>query len=462
MGPRAGGLTVSTTRKDLLKAHRFQSQRLVAALVSGQPNTPEPALRRIAGATFGGLMVGLIIVAVFGIIGFVSPGGSTSWREPGRVVVEKGSGAVFVMVDETLHPVLNFASARLLTEGGETVTVAASSLAEAPRGATLGIEGAPDLLPEPGALGTTPPMVCTSTTATPPRLTAGVGDRPEGTTLDEDEAVLVQGDDRPVLVWRATRHPVDADVARALGFGQVQATAPAWLNALPQGEPLSPPEIPGLGDPGPDVGDQPTVVGQVFEVSFPSGETGAFVMTSDGIAEVTASAQALLLATPDVASVNDGGQATTLTSFQLPPDRAELALPDLPSTPPSPAEMPEEAGLCVTREGQDAAVVAIEGDLPGARAVPGDAGTAVADRVAVTPGGGSVLRRAGQEDDTFHLVTDTGLRHAVDAASLGFLGYAAEDAVETPSGLLRLLPEGPSLSPQAAATPHVVAPPAPE
>lgn len=453
---------MSTTRKDLLKAHRFQSQRLVAALVSGQPNTPEPALRRIGGATFGGLMVGLIIVAVFGIVGFISPGGSTSWREPGRVVVEKGTGAVFVMIDGTLHPVLNFASAKLLTEGGETVDVAASSLADAPRGATLGIEGAPDLLPDPGALDTTPPVVCTSTTVDPARLTAGVGGRPDGATLGEDEAVLVEGDGQPVLVWRATRHAVEADVARAMGFGQVQSTAPAWLNALPQGVPLSPPEIPGLGDAGPDVGDQPTVVGQVFEVSFPSGETGAFVMTRDGIAEVTATAQALLLATPDVAAVNDGGQATTLTSFQLPPDRAELALPDLPPTPPSPVDMPEEAGLCVTRDAQEAAVVVIEGNLPGARPVPGEAGTAVADQVAVTPGGGAVLRRAGQEDDTLYLVTDTGLRHAVDVAALGFLGYAAEDAVEVPSGLLRLLPAGPSLSPRAAATPQVVAPPAPE
>lgn len=445
---------MATTRKELLKAHRFQFNRLVAALVSGEPNTPEPALRRISGATLGGVMVALILIAVFGIIGFISPGGSAAWEEPGRVVVEKETGAVFVMIDDVLHPVLNYASARLLTEGGEPVRVAAASLADAPRGVTVGISGAPDLLPAPGALDTTPPVVCTTTEAAPPRITAGIGSLPEVVQLDDDEAVLVTGDGGPALVWQGTRYGVDADVARSLGFSTTLATAPAWLNALPQGADMVPPPIPGLGDPGPTVGDQPTRVGQVFDVAFPGGQVGGFVMTREGMAEVTPTVMALLLATPSVAAVNAGGQATELTSFQMPNERAELTLPDLPDSPPAPVSLPDEASVCAAG-GDDSRVFLVEGDLPGARDVPSDADTAVADRVAVTPGGGAILRREGEDAATLYLVTDTGLRYAVAATALTHLGYDAEAAVSVPAGLLRLVPEGPPLSAAAAATPQV-------
>src|SRR5204862_174540 len=83
-------------------------------------------------------------LAVFGMLGVVSPGGSTAWREPGAIIVEKETGSRFLLVDGVLRPVLNLASARLLAGAEAPVrSVSGKSLAGVPHGAAVGIPGAP-------------------------------------------------------------------------------------------------------------------------------------------------------------------------------------------------------------------------------------------------------------------------------------------------------------------------------
>src|SRR5699024_3579407 len=78
---------------------------------------------------------------------FLRPAGDVS-RE--TVMLGTDSGAMYVRVDDRVHPVLNLASARLLVGAPDgPARVRDSDLADAPRGPLVGIPGAPSVFPEP-------------------------------------------------------------------------------------------------------------------------------------------------------------------------------------------------------------------------------------------------------------------------------------------------------------------------
>ena len=85
------------------------------------------------------------------------------WNEKG-LVVGKESGSRFVAFDKTLYPVINTTSARLMlgTEGDFDVNfVPDDEIAKQKQGDTIGIPGAPDLLPTPAKLIQTGWVACT-------------------------------------------------------------------------------------------------------------------------------------------------------------------------------------------------------------------------------------------------------------------------------------------------------------
>ncbi|MFD0888040.1 type VII secretion protein EccB, partial [Streptosporangium algeriense] len=139
------------TRRDLYQAYRLMTQRLSTALLQGEPDLPESPMRRHNVAMFGGVLVAVLVAAVFGVIGLLRPGNATALTDPGTVVVEEETGATFVYSapQGTMIPVVNMASARLLV-GQENVkvrVVSSASLTRYPRGTLVGIPGAPESLP---------------------------------------------------------------------------------------------------------------------------------------------------------------------------------------------------------------------------------------------------------------------------------------------------------------------------
>lgn len=69
------------SRRDLYQAHRLMTQRVGLALLQGEPDVAESPMRRLSVGAFAGVMVGLLVVAVFGIWGLLSraaPRASTS------------------------------------------------------------------------------------------------------------------------------------------------------------------------------------------------------------------------------------------------------------------------------------------------------------------------------------------------------------------------------------------------
>ncbi len=75
------------TRKDLYQAYRLMQQRLGQALLQGEPDVAESPMRRHTLATFCGVLLSVLLLAVFGIWGVIKPGGATKLTErvPRRV-----------------------------------------------------------------------------------------------------------------------------------------------------------------------------------------------------------------------------------------------------------------------------------------------------------------------------------------------------------------------------------------
>ena len=193
-----------TTKEDL-QAHRFINRRIRAALLEGDAESTARPLSRLGAATYAGIFVTIALLAVVGIIGVLRPGGSTAWQKPGAFIVASETGARYVYLDGVLHPVVNYASAKLLLGGGlHVVNVSVRSLESAPHGAAIGIGMAPDSLPDAAHVVGTDWSVCAigstalRTTALgtiagqPLRTAVFPGKLADGTAMAADEAYLVR------------------------------------------------------------------------------------------------------------------------------------------------------------------------------------------------------------------------------------------------------------------------------
>lgn len=463
-------------RKDLLRAHRFLGRRVTAAIVNQQPDSPDLPMRRLTGTTVASVMIGVVVCAVFGVIGFVKRGGSTAWQDEGQIVVESETGTRLVYLDGRLHPVDNFASARLIVGSGTVKRISQASMADVPRGVTLGIVGAPEQLPDPEQLLDYPWSACSAPAADDPEtrmVTVVLGDDPIGTTLDPTAGVLVAtAEGSPYLVVDGTRHDVTASAARALGFETADAltVGAAWLNAVPAGNPMAAPDVTGIGAPGETVAGEATRVGQVFEAENVGTSVRYFVMLADGLAPVSQTEAALLLVDDAVAAAYEGEtpepiELSAADGNDAPRSDEEVSDASLPPVPPAPLDLSADdaATLCASFDDNGESVsISSGGTVPVGMAPQQVAGAPAAaadqaDDVVVPPGGGALmalLPGPGQATTTTFLVTDTGYRYPVaDGDALTALGYGASTPMAVPPNLLQLIPVGPTLGGDAARTP---------
>lgn len=463
------------TNKDLYQAHRLMQQRLGMALLQGEPDVPESPMRRQNVATFGGILVGILVLAVFGIWGLVSPGNATKLTEPGQLLVEEESGATYVYSAQQrrLLPVANYVSARLVLDAGEVRTrnVSAASLAEFARGPLIGIEGAPDSLPEREKLVKKPWSVCVhdgpdklGESKSYTSLVAGtdVGGKPIG--LD---GMLVTDGRQNWMIWADRRMRVSANGVRALN-AQPRKVPSAWLNALPAGHDFSGPKVVGLGKKMRAGGKVAATVGQVFTVpAIPGTPARWYVMLSDGLAPITAVQARLLLEDPNSRKAYGSRPALPITidaaSANASPSKQNVLDRSLPTTMPTMMDPPGSTPLCLTypntQTGSVVAKVTVGGDV----AVPAPQSTGNQDRFdqVLLPPGGAVIAgllpgegQLGAVATSLSLISDQGVRYSVPSADvLTKLGYDASDITPVPASILRLIPQGPTLDPAAARTP---------
>jgi type VII secretion protein EccB len=461
------------SRRDQVQAHTFMVGRLVSALLQGEPDLAVPPTRRSPLGLLIGFLLAAVAVGVLAVLAVLAPGGATGWREPGTLVVEKQTGTRLVLLDGRLRPVLNYASARLLLGPKLTVdAVPAASLAGVPRGAAIGILGAPDLLPDPGSAGGGPWLVCGTSTAgggagTQPAVSLRIGAAADTRPVPDRQAVLVRTPDGTrYLAWRDRRLRLAARwVEGALGLddGAAVAVRDGWIDALPAGPDLEGPPVPGRGGPGPVLDGRPSRVGQVFVVHGIGVAPRFFQLSAGGLVPATATAAALAVGDP-AATLSYGGQ---------PPQPLELSPAALGSATVLPA--PDQQAQAPASPPSLLPSTAGSATVPCVRAVPGADRPAVsvvlapaagagestvdgpglvrdaraADLIAVRPGGGLLARTQpapGLPGDGLYLVTEDGAKYPVASAdAAAALGEPVSSAVAVPADLLALLPTGPVL-----------------
>jgi ESX secretion system ATPase EccB len=432
------------TQRDQLQAYQFLRRRVVSALVAGDANHPASPSRRLLIGCAVGLACALLATAGFGVYGLLSPGSGADWQKSGQVLLDRDTGATYVLgADKRLHPMLNYASARLLAggDGSATVQVSASVLGAAPRGATLGIPGAPDTLPSADDLLRGPWAVCTQRPADRPAnaapvTTALLGARPTGAAVPARAGLLLRGPDGTgYLLAGGRRYRVDGGaVLVALGLDRAAPVPVGWsfLDALPAGPDLKPIPVTDAGT-AKRIGSLSTVVGQVLRVRPVNGGPRYYLVRDDGVYPVGETEASLVLAAggPGERDV----PASALGDAVRPAESSSY-----PARPPRPLSPPAATAVCVS-----GGRITL-GAVPSAAVTVRGGDTRTADRVYLPPARGALVR-AG----TVWLVTDQGIRYPIaDGAARSALGYGSVHPARVPAGTLALFPIGPTLSTAAA------------
>jgi type VII secretion protein EccB len=455
---------MATRTKDNLQAHRFMHRRVKAALLEGDADSNDRPLSRLGTGTYAGIFVTIALLAIVGVIGVLRPGNSTAWQEPGAFIVENETGARYVYLDGVLHPVVNYSSARLLLgDRLHVVTVSVRSLESAQHGPAIGIPAAPDSLPDAAHIVGTDWSVCAIGNAadgSPLRTAMFPGKSADGTAIAADQGYLLRTiSGRSYLIWSNHAYEVPNQWLPALGYtGPVALeVGDDFIAALPAGQQIAPPELAGIGQPGPALPGavDPVPVGSIFADRVNS----YYVMTQDGLAALTPLQADLLLADPRLTQAYNGSNPSPLPISQAQVTTAVLVpLPDLglgesaPATAPSVADFPPgEQQLCVRYPDQQVPEIVVGSADPPA--------TSAAGPVQLPTGSGALVAARPNPDTpgtTVYLVTDTGVRYPVAGQrTLDQLGLAGVSIAQLPATVVGLLPSGPLLDPAAAATPAV-------
>ncbi|WP_238015808.1 type VII secretion protein EccB [Dactylosporangium sp. AC04546] len=440
------------SRRDQVQSYQFMSQRVVSALLMQDTDPPRPPFPGVAGAVFASFMVAVIAVAGVLVYGVFVRGGKTSWQSTEAVVVERETGARFVYRDGVLYPVANLTSARLLG-AARRVDVAGRSIAGVPRGPMIGIPGAPETVPAPGALSPGAWQLCAGTASVLFVAHAPAG----GTPLGERGVLAKAGEAGPVyLLWHDRRYRLDPpDLVRAAFTWQDEAPVPvgeAWLDAVPAGLDIGPLRHPDFGKPSALAGQ---VAGRVVVVRSDGG-TQHYVAMTDGLALVTPLQAALLLAD---GALNREPPLTIPASLvrasrtALLPDRSATAWPEsVPELARDPggtvcASFASGAAAPVLTHGADVRLAGLPRRTPG----QAPAGTVLADYVVVSPAGGALVRSdRPAAGSVATLVVEPGIAYPVGPAALELLGLAGAPVVRLPDTLVGRVPLGPALDPEAA------------
>ncbi|GAB2565933.1 type VII secretion protein EccB [Kribbella endophytica] len=470
------------TRKDQLQSHQFSVQRMVSALVTRETDPEQPPFKRPLAAAFGGVAILVLALVVAGVYGLIVPGGSKAWSGGDVVVVEKETGTRFVYVDGHLHPVTNYASALLaLGKNGEVRRVSRRSLADVPRGPLIGIEDAPDALPDRKRLLTGGWTLCSepaldSSGAASSESVLMVGSRPGGASAMVDAAMLVEVIETRdwYLIWKGYRHRIQKSdtttVGLALGSEPWARVGAAFVAALPDGEPIAPLAIAGTGKPSYAVQDRGGVrIGQLFVVTTASGARQHYVALKDKLRPISALQYDVQRAYRPVAAAYGGKSPSAFEIGLLSLSRAES-----PSTAADQGQTPRsrpnfvaprngQGTVCASYQpGDPVPSIAIDAAMPmrdaaAATVKRGKLGTALADRVLVEPGAAAVVEAMPSDQakaGTVSVITDLGRTYPLaDPTLLEALGYKGVVPVRIPAQLVARIPQGSGLDPAAAVRP---------
>lgn len=446
-----------TTRLHV-SGYRFLRRRIECALLGRDLRAVNESIRAPAQSMMAGLVLAITLLAGCVVLAFLRP---QPWSVAGPILMETKSGALYVRLGETLHPVLNLASARLIVKtNADPQPAAESALSHLRRGPLLGIPGAPQFLGRPLGEDELRWKVCDGDNVTTVLVGPAEGQQSHGLAPDQTLLVRPSSGGSTYLLYDGRRAVVnldDAAVKHALAIeGQAPImVSPLLLNLIPETPPLTAPRIADAGSRGPaSLSGFP--VGSVLRVSRVGGDE-YYVVLNDGVQRVGQFAADLVRFT------NSHG---TRTAIAVAPDVIRGAAPvtrlPVSAFPDRTTAAPHADGapLCVGWTHQGLGNVEISFSFGGLNLSDGHAPVALTqadgpgpavDAVYLPPGRCAYVRATGISGSnvragTRYLVSDNGVRYAVhDDDAARDLGLA--DAMTAgPWPLLAALPAGPELS----------------
>ncbi|MEU0834162.1 type VII secretion protein EccB [Streptomyces sp. NPDC005969] len=506
------------SRRDELNAYTFAKRRLIAQFLQPNPTGSEEGAPRPLRAVVPGAIVGVVILAAFGAWGMFKPVAPQKWDTPYENVIIASKSTTRYVVLKTdgktqLHPVLNMSSAKLLLapDKGSVIKVDESVLdsGKIPHGATLGIPYAPDRLPDkneagskkrwavcerPGEGGRAIQKAAFVFAEREQKKTEGAG------RLHGGELMYVEGPgpDRTRYIvdaaGKAYKVKNDELLLRTLVGDRraSQRVSAAWLATLHTGDAIDFPTVPGT--PGSDAGipgNLPPVANKVGMVlAATSGtRTQQYVVLPGRVAPVSDFVAKLLLSSRALVNLGQDGKERHVSAGAFEPGEAFGQDTDWPTSEPTPVN---SASATAGSRNTVCNVLRDVATKDGASTLSTWAGTSFpatlptgSSSAYVTPGSGQLFRQfkgAGADSGPLFLVTDTGLRYAMqsngdsvqDDSGIGDsgtkeereqrqqeaqqaqnrLGYKDVDPAPIPAAWSTFLPTGPRLSTGAARQPQ--------
>ncbi|MEV8308905.1 type VII secretion protein EccB [Streptomyces flavidovirens] len=486
------------TRRDELAAYTFARKRTVAAFLAPSPGGSDEGAPRPIRTVMPSLAVGVVLVIGFIAWGVLKPSAPKGWDKPGEhIIVDSDSTTRYVVIKDkgangkevaTLHPVLNYASAKLLLDKGKgsVIEVPGKEIDKSgiPHGATLGIPYAPDRLP-------------TKEDAEKEKTWA-VCERPApGSNASIDRAVFVlDGDDaksvnkntgkvdaREALYVVDTRTKLEylvdgkgnrfllggtsgLDVTRmaqlrAAVIGSAadpQPVSTEWLQTLNQGGVIAFPTVPSSGQPTGVEGlpEEAGTVGRVLKAQDAQGDR-YYVVLEDRVAPVTPFVANLLKSSPSAKQAYGGERPTDIkadTSAIIEANEGEAD--GFYDDKGWPHTVPQQANPAATATGEarTTSCSVYDGTIgaDGRPKLGAWAGTTYPKKVIadslnayVSSGSGLLFREvagSAQGGGGWYLLTDTGLRYSLpsnnDTAAEKSSPQQGDDASETDKARTRL------------------------
>ncbi|MEV8193044.1 MULTISPECIES: type VII secretion protein EccB [Rhodococcus] len=468
-------MAAQPTTRWQVSGYRFLARRMDHALVRGDVRMIHDPMRSQFRAFVVGVVVACVVLGGCAALALFRPQDRIG---DASVVVGRDSGALYVAIGTTFHPVLNLASARLiLGSPTEPAVVADEELTTRPRGPLVGIPGAPSSLVHDAE--EVPWTVCdvadpnglqSSTTA----VLAGTPDHRAGSVLADDEALLVAADGRYHLLYegrRAEIDPNDRSLVRLLGIdvSRARPASPGLLAAVPESPKLAAPHITGAGGvPGMSI---PGVrVGSVVAVSEPDGQS-FHVVLENGVQEVSRATAHLIhfsdsQGAPEIPVIPPDVLAAAPAVHELPVDTFPEVVPRIvdPGERPvacstwQPGTGENDRHRSTLRLSAGTALPTGKDAVPVVPAQADDAGPQV-DAIHIPPGRGRYVQTTSLTSDTDRLgslfyVADTGVRYGItDADAAAALGFTDPPA-RVPWPILQLLAPGPALGREQALLAH--------
>ncbi|MFF3566650.1 type VII secretion protein EccB [Nocardia jiangxiensis] len=466
-----------TTRWQV-SGYRFLVRRMEHALVRRDVRMLHDPMRSQSRAYTVGLILGVVALAGCAVLALLKPQGTIG---NSKILMGKESGQIYAVIDGTVHPALNLASARLAVgDASSPASVKESQLSSKPMGALIGIPGAPSLLTFDSSGNGRQWTVCDelktdgTNTLTSTAIAGGLTLGDKGSKLPKNSALLVQGKDGIYLIYdnKRARVSMDRSVTDALGItGETpRPISQGLLNSIPEVLSIVAPTI---TDPGGTSALADHRNGDVVQLGT---DNQYFVALENGIQQISPlTADIIRNSNPTAGNGQISPYGRTHT-----PIVNTLPVQDYPDTAPKIVESKDQPVECMSwkplnsadkSDGSMHAELSLvtghalpipDGSKPVRLAQADNSGSDKADQFYTTPGTGILVQTTGiepdsQRKDAVFFISDTGVRYGLkDADAEKALGMdSAKTKYEpAPWPIVGLLASGPTLSRQDAMVAH--------